>query len=446
MRAIFAVFGYNNLHLLNYPSFFNLLKVSPAASTSINLSVPKMNIPARCVAVAFLATIVIAATANGMAATQTWTVLSGDWHTPSNWGGTTPTKGLNAAIVNGGTATVTQLGETCRVLSLGSSSSAESGTVQMNAGSLSAIFNELIGNSGPGIFTQSGGTHSADLYLGNLGGGSGTYNLSGGSLSTSSVVIGNSGPGSFTQTGGTHSVSSEMYLGYDTGSSGTYTLSGSGLLSASFESVGGLGIGNFTQSGGTHSASGLVLAESASSAGIYNLNGGLLTLSGLIEGLGSAAFNFSGGTFQAGSTFSTSMPIVLGEAGSNAVFDTGGNNLTLSGGLGGFGSLTKIGGGALILSGTDLYRGGTKVNSGMLAVTSSSALPDNQSLTVGAGGTLIFDPSYSFSPILGTLAPPLAMNSPVNPVPEPNTLVLLMVGLAVGLATWQRNYTLSPRR
>ena len=78
------------------------------------------------------------------------------------------------------------------------------------------------------------------------------------------------------------------------------------------------------------------------------------------------------------------------------------NRLDVSGSISGTGPLTMSGtNGTLILSGTGLYTGGTIVNAGILAVTTSTAIPDNQSLTVGAGGTLIFDPSYSAGTIQG---------------------------------------------
>jgi len=118
---------------------------------------------------------------------------------------------------------------------------------------------------------------------------------------------------------------------------------------------------------------------------------------------------------------------------------SGSGKLTLSGSITETGSrtLTMSGtNGTLILSGTGLYSGGTFVNAGILAVTSSSALPDNGSLTVGAGGTLIFDPSFSGSPIVASAASSAAMSSPVSPVPEPSTLVLLMAGLMVGFGAW----------
>jgi hypothetical protein len=161
--------------------------------------------------------------------------------------------------------------------------------------------------------------------------------------------IGSSGTGIFTQSGGTNSVSAiggneGLFLGTDVGGTGTYNLSGSGLLSVTYQEViGSSGTGSFTQSGGTNAVSGiLVLAQSARSAGTYNLNGGLLSLSGLSQGAGTATFNFSGGTFQAGSSFSTSVPIVLMTSGSNGVFNTNGSTLTLAGNLSGTGKRTML--------------------------------------------------------------------------------------------------------
>ena len=90
-----------------------------------------------------------------------------------------PTAGDTAVIANGGTATVTMLGETCGTLSLGSG--AGNGTIFMTAGGLATISNDYIGDSGSGSFVQSGGTHtvSSSLYVGNSTGISGSYILSG---------------------------------------------------------------------------------------------------------------------------------------------------------------------------------------------------------------------------------------------------------------------------
>ena len=58
-------------------------------------------------------------------------------------------------------------------------------------------------------------------------------------------------------------------------------------------------------------------------------------------------------------------------------------------------SLTLDGPGKLVLSGANSYGGGTTVLVGTLTVTTSAALPDGTSLTVGAGGVFIFDPSQT---------------------------------------------------
>jgi len=76
-------------------------------------------------------------------------------------------------------------------------------------------------------------------------------------------------------------------------------------------------------------------------------------------------------------------------------------------------ALDKIGAGSLLLSGTNTYSGGTTVSDGTLDVTNSDALPAGSSLTVGAGGTLVFDST--------------AATSPTRAVPEPGTLALLTV-------------------
>ena len=178
---------------------------------------------------------------------------------------------------------------------------------------------------------QSDGTNSIGsyLYLGTKHGSSGTYSLSGGSLSASYEYVGSSGTGTFTQSGGTHSISNYLYLGYSAGSSGTYCLSGNGRcpcpprmwglrargpsrsragptasatisISATVpagaartasaarpvvgagEYVGYSGTGSYTQSGGTNQVSGILgLGANTGSTGMYTLTGtGTLSVAG----------------------------------------------------------------------------------------------------------------------------------------------------------------------
>src|SRR3989344_4766350 len=113
---------------------------------------------------------------------------------------------------------------------------------------------EVIGIDGTGIFAQDGGTNTvgSDLYLGYNSTGSGTYDLSSGSLSVAgSEHIGDFGSGAFVQRGGTHTVGGDLYLGYNSTGSGTYYLVGTGTLNVGGSIVNGAGTGSLILDGGT---------------------------------------------------------------------------------------------------------------------------------------------------------------------------------------------------
>ena len=124
-----------------------------------------------------------------------------------------------------------------------------------------------------------------------------------------------------------------------------------------------------------------------------------------------------------GLTVSGSGTLAFGS--SSSITETGGSqSLTLN-----------APGGTLILSGTDSYSGGTNVEAGTLIVASNSALLDGSSLTVGAGGVFVFDPSQY---VAGSVQHLSQGSQVVSPVPEPGTLALLLAGVIVGLAAWRR--------
>jgi autotransporter-associated beta strand protein len=212
--------------------------------------------------------------------------------------------------------------------------------------------------------------------------------LSGGSLTALSEIIGQNGTACiFSQSGGFNSVSGTLYLGDNSGATGSYNFFG-GSLAAGSERVGYSGSGSFTQTGGTVTLASLVLAQSAASAGTYNLNGGLLFLSGtgLTGGVGSAAFNFSSGTLQAGSSWSTSVPITLATAGSNGTVNTNGYALTFNGPLSGPGGLIVAGSGMLSLTAANAYSGNTTVDGGTLQLPSGSLVSPTQYIGYSATG------------------------------------------------------------
>ena len=318
----------------------------------------------------------------------------------------------NVTVGWAGAGTFTQSGGTINTFSR---LAVDNGTYNLNSGLISGGGAMLmLGGSGTGTFAQSGGTCTdCEVYigLGGSSGGPGVYNLSGGQLNAGvgqNEYVGYSTSRTFIQSGG---VNSAVQLSLGMGAVGvvlqsggitnatslyiyngsTYSLSSTGQLSTTGEYVGGPG--TFTQTGGTNAvgSSGLVVGYSAGATGTYNLKGGLLVLSSLSQGSGTAAFNFSGGTMQASSGFSTSLPMTLGTSGGGATFDTAGSTVTLGGTLSGSGGLTKLNSGTLVLAATNNYTGNTTVTGGALIVATGASL-GNTSINVGTGATFAPNP------------------------------------------------------
>jgi autotransporter-associated beta strand protein len=111
---------------------------------------------------------------------------------------------------------------------------------------------------------------------------------------------------------------------------------------------------------------------------------------------------------------------------------------TVLGLIDGGGGLSKTGSGTLVLTDAT-YTGGTSVTGGLLEIASASALPAGTSLTIGSGGGVLFDASGAGGDARGAdlvgqaLTAPVASDASasVMPVPEPGTLGLLAVGLAI---------------
>jgi autotransporter-associated beta strand protein len=248
------------------------------------------------------------------------------------------------------------------------------------------------GAPGAGTFTQSGGTNtvSGQLALGSSSGVAASYSLSGGFLSAHSESVASGG---FAQSGGTNTVSGGLSIA----GPGAYTLTGGSLGLGS--AAGGLYVGygsngTFTQSGGTSAIAGALYLGNSQAAGFgaYNLNGGMLIVSAIPNAGWSGVMDFSGGTLQAGATFSTAVPITLPTSGGIATFDTNGYTLTLTAPLSGPGSLAKVNSGTLILAASNTYTGATVVNGGLLSIIGS--LNNGGPLAVG-GGTLSYAPTAS---------------------------------------------------
>ena len=161
--------------------------------------------------------------------------------------------------------------------------------------------------------------------------------------------------------------------------------------------VGNSGSGTVTQTGGINAVSGtLSLGANSTGQGTYDLNGGVLAVQALSKGNGTASFNFGGGTLQASSDFTTTLPMTLTDIGGDAKLDTAGHTVGFSGILSGEGGLGKLGMGTLTLSSANSYTGTTTVNAGTLNVTGTLANNGSDKVYVATngasfGGTILWN-------------------------------------------------------
>ncbi len=225
-----------------------------------------------------------------------------------------------------------------------------------------------------------------------LGAGGGTVDTNG-FATTISAAIG--GAGGLTKVGaGTLTLSGmNGYAGATTINAGTLALSGNGSVAASssvnlatagttFDISGANGnrtiqdlagvAGTFIVLGGNSLTVGT--ANSTSFAGNISGGGGL-TKTGSGTLILSGTNNYTGGTVVSAGTLQGNTTSLQGDITNNAavVFDQATNG-TYAGVMSGTGSLTKTGGGALILSGINTYGGGTTINGGALSISQDANL------------------------------------------------------------------------
>ncbi len=287
------------------------------------------------------------------------TLTIGSWLIFNDGGGnTTNTLSLNAGTVNQNNGRLLMGGRPG-----GTSILNINGGVFNHGGD---VFDIADGNwNGPGarlgIVNQTNGTVNCNqqCFIGMQPGGTGIYNLSGGSLFLNDwVVVGRSGGvgffnmtggnvtrqnngqafivgsddggnsvGTVNQSGGVFTCQNEYWLGVNGGRIGTNNISGTaefdinnwfsigrgGLGVINFSGgkinkssngnfiIGDGGTGSFTQTGGTNNSDGEIwIGQSGSGVGVYNLSGGAVTLHnwmGIGRESGNGVLNVSGGTF-----------------------------------------------------------------------------------------------------------------------------------------------------
>ncbi len=169
-----------------------------------------------------------------------------------------------------------------------------SGTLNITGGTVSTSSAEMwIGNQVNSTSPQGNGTLNLSAGVMTVGnwfvvgrnGAVGLVNMTGGSLTQQTngnfdVAVGSGAQGTFNQSGGTVNVGGQLLVpeNGDTTTLGTYNLSGSGvLITNSWLAVGrGGGTGNFNFSGGTLQHSNNHITVGSGGTGVFSMTGGLL--------------------------------------------------------------------------------------------------------------------------------------------------------------------------
>ncbi len=265
------------------------------------------------------------------------------------------------------------------------------GTLNISGGSIlqtnSNGGNCEIGEGTSGTVNQTGGSvtiASNDIWIGQGGGASGIYNMNGGSLSVNSwIAVGRQGGnGTLNLTNGTVTKTGNTGNHFDVGAGGTGTINQYGGLITN--AVGDFWLGEsapatWNFNGGTAILQNLVMCVDASASAQLNLNCGLFQVTSITcptTASSISLLSLNGATLQANANNSTFISGIfqntIGPSG--ITIDSQGFAITIPDPLadGGGGTLTKIGSGALTLTGANSYAGTTAVSAGTLATTTAS--------------------------------------------------------------------------
>lgn len=304
----------------------------------------------------------------------------------------TSTLTLNNSTFNGNTGNFGESGGATATISV-------NGTSVLNLGQA----NIGMGNGSTSTLTVKDTTTSTisnRLYIAQDTGSSGTLNVENNATVTVTgdheLRVATSGQGTLNQSGGAISGSGWMSIGRGTGGVGVLNISGGTFTQAAtdrFMHVGELGAGTLNISGTgafvALSTTGLLIADTAESSGVVNLDGGSLTATAVVDAAaGASTFNFNGGQLIAGTganaVFMNAIDIVTVKV-NGAKIDSNGNNITINPALiaaPGNGGLTKTGAGTLTLAGANTYTGSTAVNAGGLTLADNAQL----AFLIGANG------------------------------------------------------------
>ncbi|MCW1883892.1 hypothetical protein OKA04_04080 [Luteolibacter flavescens] len=299
-------------------------------------------------------------------------------------------------------------------LAIGDFDSAQ-GSFTMSGGTLNAYDGRIaIGfdQNSVGVATISGGTisHTNEFWVGQGAGSDGTLTLSGDAQinGTSWFAVGREGgTGELVVKDNAiinKSNGGNFKIAGDTGSQGTATIEGSGRVT--INGVTEIGVGTNTTGVLTIKDSALVenpglwsFMGGGGNTATLNLDGGAFKSNWIGKQGGTTTINFNGGTLiaqESGTSYlsafaDSDLHVLAG----GFKFDSNGFDVAIVQGLSGVGSVTKLGEGALTLSGVGSYAGDTIVEEGVLILTQVGVLNDAstvrletmESLVLAHGGT-----------------------------------------------------------
>jgi autotransporter-associated beta strand protein len=300
-----------------------------------------------------------------------------------------------------GTGSFTKLG--AGTLTLTGRSNRYSGGTTVSAGALRGSVSSLQGdivNNASVVFDQSG---SFGNYRGNMS-GSGSLTLEAGHvfLAGTSSYTGGTTVNTDTHLGGTTAslqgnIANSGIVSFEQSTDGTY----SGVISGTGAVV-KFGTGTVTLTGTNTFSGGL------------SLDGGVVAASSNANlGAAGGELYFQSGTLRFLTNFDIDRTIGIGDGGigfillpgptpRGAIFDTNGNNATLSGVIRGPDGLTKVGDGVLTLTAANTYAGGTTVTGGTLRLGMGGSLASGGALAVNGGTFDLNGHNQTVSALSGT--------------------------------------------
>ena len=371
-------------------------------------------------------------------------------------------------IGGAGTGTFIQSGGTHTIdgnLSI-SALTGSTGSYTLSDGTLQVAGDERVGlvaGVAPGAgnsFTQSGGVNQIAHTLIVGAGGGGLYTQSGGTLLAKDEIIGGlgTGKGVFNQTGGVNTVSHVLTIGSGGGTSGTYNLAG-GIINAGNPHIQGLVNNDALNVTGVSAISGNVLNNAT---GMITVTGAKFNVLGTVTNFGTIVFDPSSVTVQNLNVGATGVLIagagdVLSVTGdflnnslANTLWNTAAAELDFTGGgihtfalagLSGSGFANNFSWGTLDLGATDVLD--LTLGSGnalYLKMIDGLDISGNLITNImGVNGLFLYydaatNPFLHGNYLLQGGGMLIAIASVSNPVPEPASLTLLLMGLSVSTA------------